>query len=95
MKSSELDGVSRYLAIKLTYGRRSLMKEERPTLNDTRIEPGGTYVFKIPQGNRQYLEEGLASGRVPASAVSKIYIRVYALGFGDGTGFYAGGVPFP
>lgn len=95
VKSTELDGVSRTVVIPFAYGRRSLLKEERATSNDTPIKPGASYVFTIPRANRQGLQDRLASGIVPASAVLRVFIGVYALGFGDGTGFYAGGVPFP
>ena len=92
--SSELDGTPRKWLVDLTYGRKDLMKDA-PTPDDIPLKAGATHVFKIPQINRQTLQNRLASGEVPASAVRNVIMRVDAIAFGDGTGLIAGGVPFP
>ena len=91
--SSELDGTPRKWVVDLTYGREELMKDA-PTPDDIPLKAGATHVFKIPQINRQTLQNRLASGEMPASAVRNVIMRVDAIAFGDGTGFIAGGVPF-
>ena len=92
---TDSSGVPATLAMRLCYGRKTLRKEVRANAEDTPINPGGSYVFKISQENRKVLQDRLASGVIPASAVLRVNMRVYELSFGDGTGFYAGGVPFP
>ena len=92
--STELDGVPRALVIPLMYGRYDLtMKGNFATSDDTPIKPGEKHIFTIPESDRSWLETRLAAGTIPESAVRRIRIQIYALSFGDGTGFKAG-VPF-
>jgi hypothetical protein len=65
------------------------------TSDDVPIKPGQKHVFKLPEVARNALKEQIDSGEISAQAVNRLLLRVYALSFGDGTGFRAGGVPFP
>ena len=92
--STELDGVPRSLVIPLMYGRRELTKEGNfATSDDKSIKPGKNHIFTITESDRSWLEPRLAAGTIPESAVRRIRIEIYALSFGDGTGFKAG-APF-
>lgn len=92
--STELDGVPRGLVIPLMYGRYDLTMEGNfATSDDKPIRPGEKHIFTIPESSSSWLEPRLAAGTIPESAVRRIRIEIYALSFGDGTGFKAG-APF-
>ena len=92
---TELDGVPRRLVMPLVYGRADLLRDGNVARStDAPIKAGVSHVFKIPERYRKGLETRLVSGSVTASAVERVGILVYALSFGDGSGFRAPGVPF-
>jgi len=87
-------GAMRRYVIPLRYGRWELMKfGEFATTEDTPINPGEKYVFKIPESLCKGLEHSLAERNIPISIIKKIYINIYRINFGDGTGFRMG-APF-
>jgi hypothetical protein len=93
--STELDGVPRMLVMPLSFGRRDLLqKGNSPDLADVAIQPGESYVFKIPEQYRRGLQDRLNRGIVPDAAVARIGITVDSVSFGDGMGFRSG-VPYP
>src|SRR6266853_2267251 len=74
----------------LRYGRHDLMDfRNRATPEDVPIQPGETYVFKVPE-NMVKGWEGLKSKQNP----KKVELKFHVLHFGDGTGFHTtDGVP--
>ena len=62
--------------------------------DDTPLQPGATYVFKVPEPLWEGFEGYLTWSNLPAAAVSDINLRLDTISFGDGTGFEAGGDPY-
>ena len=90
------DGVIGPIAIPLYYGRYDLMKEQNLAVSsDVPINPGQTYVFKVPEVAKKNIEGWVASGAISEKSLDSILLRVYAVSFGDGTGLRAGGHAFP
>ena len=89
------DGVGRPMMISLEYGRYDLLKDARATSEDVPIKPGGSHVFKIPEEKRRGLRNRFAYRATAGATFETVLLRVYAVGFGDGTGFRAGGIAFP
>ena len=91
VKRAGPDGVSHPQVMLLTYGRGDLLRDGKvATADDIPIEPGESYVFRLPEGDRKVLESDLAAGIVPESAVKRFVISVDSVSFGDGTGFKSG-----
>ncbi|MFL6275624.1 MAG: hypothetical protein ACJ74G_10590 [Blastocatellia bacterium] len=81
------NGATGALVIPLVFGRSKLMSPgERATATDRPIHPGERYVFRVPEANWKAIELYLAEHRLPFSAITKIWLRIYELSFGDGTG---------
>ena len=90
--TTAVDGIPRTQLIPLSYGRRDLLRDgSLAGANDISINPGQSYVFTIPEQYRKGLQDRLAAGLVPESAVRKVVIGIDSLSFGDGTGFNPGG----
>jgi hypothetical protein len=91
VKRAGPDGVSHPQVMLLTYGRGDLLRDGKvATADDIPIEPGESYVFRLPEGDRKVLGSDLAAGIVPESAVKRFVISVDSVSFGDGTGFKSG-----
>jgi hypothetical protein len=77
----------------LYYGRLDLVDlDQRAEPDDKPLQPGETYVFKVPdpiwQGYEQYY---FPQNNISTSVVSTIKLRLDTISFGDGTGYEAGG----
>ena len=74
--------------VHLNFGRPALgdVRAGRAEAGDLPLEPGESYVFKIPEN-----VQGTFSRR-PESHARKVLLEVVEVSFGDGTGFVAGGV---
>ena len=96
LPETQIDGGR--LLFSLHYGRTELsVFKERLELakpEDVPIEPGKTYIFKIPAGQVEGWEDSVKTEGWPQP--KKIVLRFEQLSFGDGTGFRWGeGVPWP
>ncbi|HLL71673.1 MAG TPA: hypothetical protein VK363_09590 [Pyrinomonadaceae bacterium] len=82
-------------AFSLKYGRGGLGDfEKRPTPEDVPIQPGETYIMKIPEDQMQGFES--AKKHYKWSEPKKFRIKFRRLHYGDGTGFMtSGGFPVP
>jgi|GEM_PF-829414 len=83
------------VAVSLKYGRRALgVFEGRPTAEDVPIQPGETYVMKVPENEMRGWES--ARKHYKWSEPKKFLIKFRQLHYGDGTGFTtSGGLPVP
>ena len=79
----------------LRYGRPDLIDiDNLATPDDVPIQPGGTYIFKVPDGMVTGWGKYRASHNL--SHPKKIGLQFEVLSYGDGTGFSGtGGVPVP
>jgi hypothetical protein len=83
------------VAVSLKYGRSDLSAfEGRPTPEDVPIQPGDTYIMKVPENQMRGWES--ARDRRKWSEPKKFRIKFRRLHYGDGTGFTtSGGFPVP
>jgi hypothetical protein len=89
--TTELDGIPRTLIIPLIFGKNLFMKpDERAAPTDKAIQPGEKYIFQIPEAHGKAIEARLAKRDIPVSAVKRVWLRIYEVNFGDGTGFEMG-----
>lgn len=74
----------------LEYGRYELRDiSNRANADDRPLNPGETYIFKIP-------EKVWPTFTIPpVSATLKVKLRIQSVFFGDGTGLSGSGVPLP
>jgi hypothetical protein len=59
------------------------------------IATGETILLKVDEPLWRGYENHLARGNVPEQASYKVRLTVLSIDFGDGTGFFNGGVPYP
>lgn len=79
----------------LRYGRLDLVDVDQfAGADDKPLQPGETYVFKVPDGLWDGFENYLSQNDVPAASVQTLKFRFDTINFGDGTGFVAGGDPY-
>lgn len=72
----------------LRYGRAELVHFGEPLRpEDTPIQPGESYVFKIPESDMEAFESGAASANLAHSEIRRVYLFFGQINFGDGTGF--------
>jgi len=85
----------RVLAYPLIFGRGELVDLTAKVLSDdTRLEPGETYTFKIPDKWSKGFEHAKARDNKPDPKRVQIWFQV--INFGDGTGFMgADGISVP
>jgi hypothetical protein len=95
-KRIDAGGIERTTLTDAVYGRRDFLFHhgELAKDEDVPIKPGEKAVLKLEaaeyKGLKGYLEkENLAS------VVKKLFLRVDYINFGDGSGYAAGGIPFP
>lgn len=83
------------VAVSFRYGRAELgLFESRPTAEDVPIQPGDTYIMKVPESQMEGWEAAEKHGKVHEP--KKFRIKFYLLHHGDGTGFTtSGGLPIP
>ena len=83
------------LAVPLRYGRMNFIYEDtRPQPTDVPIQPGETYVFTVPEGDRRGWEAHKKRDNIPDP--KKVILEFVHLSFGDGTGFATSGAkPYP
>ncbi|HEY0100296.1 MAG TPA: hypothetical protein VGB76_15205 [Pyrinomonadaceae bacterium] len=83
------------VAVTFRYGRPELGRfESRPTAEDVPIQPGETYVMKVPENDMAGWEA--ARDNRKWSEPKKFRLKFYLLHHGDGTGFMtSGGLPVP
>lgn len=75
----------------LTYGAWRLLDVSRlATPEDVPLEPGETYVFKIPDSRVLGLEHIKRTESLPHDATDKLDLEFDTISFGDGTGYIAG-----
>jgi hypothetical protein len=80
----------------LCYGRPELIKFETPLESgDIALQPGDSFVFKIPENNRMAFEKRVAKEKSIQAEVKRVYLMFHYLNFGDKTGFSGGGSPVP
>ncbi|HEX8457285.1 MAG TPA: hypothetical protein VF656_08310 [Pyrinomonadaceae bacterium] len=83
------------LGFDLRFGRPELSRfSNRPLPDDVPIQPGETYILKVPLNQAKGWE--LFKGRRNLSDPKKFQIKFHLLHYGDGTGFMTtGGLPVP
>lgn len=83
------------VAVTFRYGRPELSDfEGRPTPEDVPIQPGETYIMKVPENQMRGWES--ARDRRKWSEPKKFRIKFRSLHYGDGTGFTSSaGLPVP
>lgn len=86
------------LLFSLHYGRTELSvfkeKLELAKPEDIPIQPGETYIFKIPQGQDAGWEDLVRAEGWPQP--KRVVLKLEGLSFGDGTGFrWNEGIPWP
>jgi hypothetical protein len=92
LRFPEIDnGAGGVLVIPLMFGRYKLMDPgEYVASTDKSIQPGEKYVFRIPEPYWKGMEAYLAERNMSVTVITKIWLRIYGLSFGDGTGFEMG-----
>jgi hypothetical protein len=85
------DGVLRHVGEKLIYGRIEMAAiTELANAWDKPLNPGETYVFKIPERSWLPYERTLAARKETEAIIKKIGVRLTVVNFGDGTGYKFG-----
>jgi len=80
-------------AIALSYGRLEMVSlHELAGPDDKPLQPGESYVFKVPDPLWKGFDHHLSQINMPAADVHAIKLRLDTISFGDGTGYEAGGV---
>jgi hypothetical protein len=81
----------------LEYGSSRLAREGvHAVTKDVPIAPGEKYVFRLRKSKEANWTGFLGHLDVlPEGATRKLLLRIQTISFGDGTGFKAGGIPYP
>jgi len=80
----------------LQYGREALIRFETPTEpGDEPLHPGDSAVLRIPQKYLSGFQKYVAKGKIEHAEVRKAYLMFRRLNFGDQTGIFGDGSPFP
>lgn len=81
----------------LRYGRTDLIDFDEPVRpDDVPLQPGESFVFKIPAENLEALEKLDARKGLGLGKLKKVYLLFHLLNFGDKTGFSrTDGAPIP
>jgi hypothetical protein len=95
-KTTELDGIPRGLSATLRYGRMdfTLHPGEMARPEDVPIKPGEKVVLKLTSEKCESLKRYLIRHGVPASNVRLLRFRIRDIGFGDGSGYRSGSIPY-
>ncbi len=95
-KSTELDGIPRGLSTALAYGWKEFFAHPRELARpeDVPINPGEKAVLRLDQPRSEGLKHYLHRHNVPESATKRVFVRIEAVSFGDGSGYRSGSIPF-
>jgi hypothetical protein len=77
--------------LSLRYGDFRLVNlQELAGQQDLPLNPGDTYVLKVPEARAEGLEHMKRRMNLPPEATQRIELEVNTVSFGDGTGYYGG-----
>lgn len=84
------------VGLNLEYGRSELLHPKRhASAGDKAFGPGETVIIKADKRVWEGYEMRIANWQVPEQASYNLRMIVVGINFGDGTGFFNGGAPYP
>jgi len=84
------------IGLNLGYGRSELLHpKQHASAADKPFGPGETIIIKAAKREWEGYEMRIANWQVPEQASYNLRMIVVGINFGDGTGFFNGGAPYP